>query len=73
MAGRLLDMKNLLLAVRRQPALVHAVLEKVTEFLVTYSEAIKAAGANGLIMAQPATGPVSLKQCLSFRLRMCEE
>jgi uroporphyrinogen decarboxylase len=66
LAGRLLDMKNLLLAVRRQPELVHAVLEKVTEFLVTYAQAIKAAGANGLIMAEPAAGLVSPKQCDEF-------
>ena len=66
LAGRLLDMKNLLLAVRRQPALVHAVLEKVTEFLVKYSEAIKATGANGLIVAEPAAGLVSPKQCDEF-------
>lgn len=66
LAGRLLDMKNLFLAVRRQPALVHAVLEKVTKFLAAYAQAVKVAGANGLIMAEPAAGLVSPKQCDEF-------
>ena len=66
LTGRLLDMKNVLLAVRRQPPLVHAVLEKATEFLVRYAQAIKAAGANGLIIAEPAAGLISPAQCDEF-------
>ena len=66
---RLMEMRNLLLSTKRQPDLVHAVLEKATDFLVEYARAIKAAGANGLIMAEPAAGLISPAQCDEFSSR----
>ena len=36
--------------------MVETVLEKVTEFLIEYAKAFKEAGANGVVMAEPAAG-----------------
>jgi len=66
LTGRLLEMKNLLLKIRREPEMVHALLGKTTRFLVEYARAIKATGANGLIMAEPAAGLVGPSDCDEF-------
>ena len=39
--------------------MVHAVMEKTTAFLIDYCKAYKAAGANGVVMAEPLTGMLS--------------
>lgn len=39
--------------------MVETVLEKATEFLIEYAKAFKAAGANGVAMAEPAAGLLS--------------
>ena len=44
----------------RTNALLAAVLEKSTEFLSGYARAFKEAGADGLIMAEPAAGLLSI-------------
>ena len=41
------------------PDMVHTVLEKATEFLIAYGSAYKAAGAHGIIMAEPVAGLLS--------------
>jgi uroporphyrinogen decarboxylase len=66
LASRLMEMKPLLLSIRRNPALVHTVLGKATDFLVEYAKTIKAAGANGIIIAEPAAGLVSPAECDAF-------
>lgn len=39
--------------------MVHTVMEKTTRFLIDYCKAYKAAGANGVVMAEPLTGMLS--------------
>ena len=59
LAGRLLDMTEIMILCYEEPELVELVLEKATEFLVEYAKAFKAAGANGIAMAEPAAGLLS--------------
>lgn len=59
LAGRLLDMTEIMILCYEEPELVETVLEKVTEFLCEYAKAFKAAGANGVVMAEPAAGLLS--------------
>lgn len=59
LAGRLLDMTEIMILCYEDPELVETVLEKVTEFLIKYAKAFKEAGANGLVMAEPAAGLLS--------------
>ncbi len=63
LASRLVGMTPLMLAMRRNPDFVHAVLEKATAFLVAYAGAFREAGANGLVIAEPVAGLLSPKQC----------
>lgn len=59
LAGRLLDMTEIMILCYEEPELVETVLKKATEFLIKYAKAFKAAGANGIAIAEPAAGLLS--------------
>lgn len=59
LAGRLLDMTEIMILCYEEPEMVHTVLKKATDFLCEYARAFKAAGANGIIVAEPAAGLLS--------------
>lgn len=59
LAGRLLDMTEIMILCYEEPELVELVLEKVTGFLIEYANAFKEAGADGIVMAEPAAGLLS--------------
>ena len=59
LAGRLMDMTTIMVNCYEEPEVVHAVLERVTDFLVDYAKAYKAAGAHGVVVAEPAAGLLS--------------
>ena len=59
LAGRLLDVSEAMVLCYEEPDMVHAVMEKTTAFLIDYCKAYKAAGANGVVMAEPLTGMLS--------------
>lgn len=59
LAGRLLDMTEIMILCYEEPEMVETVLEKSTEFLVKYALAFKDAGANGIAIAEPAAGLLS--------------
>jgi uroporphyrinogen decarboxylase len=66
LAGRLMDMNKILLSVRKDPVMVHVVLEKCTNFLTRYLQILKSLGANGVVIAEPAAGLLSPAQCSQF-------
>ena len=59
LAARLVGVSEALELTLSEPDLITAVLEKSTAFLSAYARAFKAAGADGLIMAEPAAGLLS--------------
>ena len=59
LAGRLLDMTEIMIMTYEDPEVVEIVLEKATEFLIKYAQAFKEAGANGIAIAEPAAGLLS--------------
>ncbi len=59
LAGRLLDVTEAMIYCYDEPDMVHTVLEKVTAFLIEYAKAFKAAGANGVVVAEPLAGLLS--------------
>ncbi len=59
LAGRLFDMTELMMECYDSPDEVKILLSKATEFIIEYSKALKAAGADGIIMAEPAAGLLS--------------
>ncbi len=66
LAARLYGVGEMLAETVERPALVHALLEKVTAFLSAYARAFKAAGAHGLIVAEPTAGLISPRAAAAF-------
>ncbi|MBQ4606846.1 MAG: uroporphyrinogen decarboxylase family protein [Clostridia bacterium] len=59
LAGRLLDMTEIMIYCYTDPEMVAATLEKCTEFIKGYVGLLKEAGADGIVMAEPAAGLLS--------------
>lgn len=59
LAGRLMDVNEIMLMCYEDPDLTHAVLEKVTAFIIEYCNAFKEAGTDGVLMAEPLAGLLS--------------
>ena len=59
LAGRLMDVTEIMYTCYDEPKAVHEVLRKSTAFLTKYTLALKEAGADGIIMAEPLCGLLS--------------
>jgi len=59
LAGRLMDVSEIMILCYEEPDMVHTVLEKCTEFLIRYCRAFREAGASGVVMAEPLAGLLS--------------
>ncbi len=66
---RLMEMTPMMMAMRRSPETLSTVLGKATEFLSSFAKAFKAAGANGVVIAEPVAGLLSPKQCDEYSSR----
>lgn len=66
LAGRLYDMSEIMVLIYEDPEAARLLLEKCTEFITKYCLAIKEAGANGVLMAEPAAGLLSDEDCRKF-------
>lgn len=59
LAGRLMDVSEAMIYCYEEPDMVHTLLGKASDFLIAYCKAYKAAGANGIVMAEPLAGLLS--------------
>ena len=59
LAARLLDVSEIMIDCYDDPDMVHLVMDKATQFLIEYAKAYKAAGANGIVLAEPVSGLLS--------------
>jgi len=66
LAGRLLGTVQAFKACKKNPELVHKVMEKATQFLMDFCDAYKATGAHGICMAEPLTGLLAPKMAVEF-------
>ena len=66
LAGRLYDMSEIMMLIYQDPDVAHILLEKCTEFILRYCLALKEAGVNGVMMAEPAAGLMSNDDCRRF-------
>lgn len=66
LAGRLLDVNEIIFQCVDEPDMVHKLLDNVTEFLIRYGTAYKQAGANGILLAEPLTGLLSPELAAEF-------
>ena len=66
LAARLAGMTEAMEWSMTEPDLMHALLEKCTTFLTAYVSAFRQAGADGVIMAEPAAGLLSPRSLSQF-------
>jgi len=59
LAGRLMDVTEIMYLVYDEPVAVHKILEKCVAYLIAYGKAMKVAGADGIMMAEPLAGILS--------------
>lgn len=73
LAGRLFDMTELMMECFDSPDEVKILLSKATEFIIKYIQAFKAAGADGVIMAEPAAGLLSPSFAEEFSMTFVQQ
>lgn len=66
LAGRLMDMTELMMACFDDPDRVKRLLAKCSDFITSYIKAFIQAGADGVILAEPAAGLLSPDMCEEF-------
>ena len=66
LAGRLYDMSDIMVLIYEHPDAAHTLLQKCTDFIEKYCQALKLTGANGVVMAEPAAGLMSNDDCKTF-------
>jgi len=59
LAGRLMNVNDALINCYEEPAMVHILLRKATDFLIQYIHELKLTGAHGVIIAEPLAGLLS--------------
>lgn len=59
LAGRLMDVTEIMILCFEEPDMVHTMLQKATTFLINYCKAYKECGANGVVIAEPLAGVLS--------------
>lgn len=73
LAGRLFDMTELMMECYDSPDETKILIQKATDFLKTYVSALKEAGADGVVMAEPAAGLLSPKLNAEFSAPFVKE
>lgn len=66
LAGRLYDMSEIMVGIYIEPDVIKTLLDKCTEYITLYCKELKAIGATGVIMAEPAAGLLSNEDCLEY-------
>ncbi|MBP1639656.1 MAG: methylcobamide:CoM methyltransferase mtbA [Bacteroidetes bacterium] len=66
LAGRLYDMSEIMVGIYIEPDAINELLAKCTQFLIDYCLALKAAGTQGVVMAEPAAGLLSNEDCQAY-------
>lgn len=72
LAGRLVSVTESMLYCYDEPEMMHEVLEKATAFITEYILAYKAAGAHGVVMAEPLAGLLSPALAQEFSGDYCK-
>ena len=66
LAARLLEITELMTSMMLEPESVELLLEKCTQFLLSYITEYKRLGAHGVLIAEPVAGLLSPELCESF-------
>lgn len=68
LAGRLMDVTEIMYVCFDEPETVHIVLDKATAYLIQYGQAMKDAGADAIMMAEPLAGILSPDMAEEFSI-----
>ncbi|HPF86719.1 MAG TPA: uroporphyrinogen decarboxylase family protein [Candidatus Limiplasma sp.] len=66
LAGRLMDVTEIMYTCYDDPDTVHLVLDKVTDYIIDYCKAFRDAGADGVMMAEPLAGLLNADMAREF-------
>ncbi len=66
LAANLMEVSNGLMMTMMEPEAMHKLLEKATQFLIARAKEYKAAGANGIFVAEPTAGLLAPEQLDEF-------
>ena len=66
LAGRLVDVSEAMYLCYDEPELLHTLLDKCTAFSINYIRALRDAGADGVVLAEPLAGLISPDQEREF-------
>ena len=73
LAGRLMNVNDIMLQCYEEPEMVHKVLRKATDFIIKYVNEFKSAGADGLTIAEPLAGLLSPQLIEEFSTKYIRE
>ncbi|NDW09704.1 uroporphyrinogen decarboxylase family protein [Dysgonomonas sp. 520] len=73
LAGRLYDMSEIMVAIYIDPDTINILLQKCTDFLISYCKALKQTGTAGVIMAEPAAGLLSNEDCMEYSTKYVKQ
>ena len=73
LAGRLMDVTEIMYLCFDEPDTVHTVLKKSTEYLISYGKLLKESGADGIMMAEPLAGILSPAMAEEFSIPYVKE
>lgn len=66
LAGRLFDMSELMIECFENPDDVNILLDKTTEYIISYARYLKESGADGILLCEPAAGLLSPEMAEEF-------
>lgn len=66
LAGRLYDLSEMMMAIYIETETAGLLLDKCTEFIISYLTAMKATGLDGVILAEPSAGLLSNDDCYNW-------
>lgn len=66
LAGRLYDMSEIMMLIYINPDAANTLLQKCTDFLISYAKALKETGVDGIVIAEPAAGLLSNEDCQHY-------
>lgn len=66
LAGRLFDLSEFMMALYTEPETAVLLLDKCTEFIISYLMAMKDIGIDGVVLAEPASGLLSNDDCYTY-------
>lgn len=73
LAGRLMNVNEVMMYCYEEPQMVHKVLRKATDFLIEYILEYKKIGSHGIIMAEPLAGILSPELMKEFSTKYVKE